>query len=155
VPPGEDRDFGTEALVPALLRSARATYARAIRRDLDDAGCGDVPRNGAYVLGAIERFGAPLSEIIRWMGVSKQAAGQVVDALVVRGYLERSADPEDRRRMNLTLTDRGHLAAAAARGAVEKVDRRLSARVGDEHVAHTRQTLAALIEIGLEADPDS
>ena len=50
---------------------------------------------------------APLAEVIRQLGVSKQAAGQLVDSLVVRGYLDRTVDPDDRRRLIVTLTERG------------------------------------------------
>ena len=43
------------------------------------AGCDDVPRNGSFVIGAIARGGSPLSGIIKELGVSKQAAGQLVE----------------------------------------------------------------------------
>ena len=79
--------------------------------------------------------GASLSLIIQGLGVSKQAAGQLVDTLVVRGYVTRAADPADRRRLTLTLTERGLGAAAAIRSAVEQVDADLDRRVGPEYVA--------------------
>lgn len=142
----ENQDWLDEVAFPALLRGARAAYGSAIRESLAEAGCDDVPRNGSYVIGAIARAGAPLSQIIRELGVSKQAAGQLVDTLVMRGYLDRSVDPEDRRRLTISLTDRGHAAAAVIRSAVERVDAGLIDRVGPEYVAHARVTLAALIE---------
>ncbi len=113
-----------------------------------EVGCDDVPRNGAFVIGAIARGGSPLGGVIRHLGVSKQAGGQLVDTLVVRGYLDRSPDPEDRRRMTVTLTDRGRVAADAARRAVEAIDARLTDRVGAGQVAEARATLGALIELG-------
>jgi DNA-binding MarR family transcriptional regulator len=131
--------------LPAMLRAARSTYGSAIRAALSEAGCDDVPRNGIFVIGAIARMGAPLSEIIEQLGVSEQAAGQLVDTLVIRGYLDRSIDPEDRRRLRVTLTERGEAAATVIRSAVEQVDSALAARVGAEHVAYTRATLACLI----------
>lgn len=134
-----------EMALPALLRAARRTYGAAVQAALADGGCDDVPRNGSYVIGGIARTGAPLSQIIGGLGVSKQAAGQLVDTLVIRGYLDRSVDPEDRRRLTVTLTERGHAAAKMVRSAVERVDAELIARVGPEHVAHTRATLVALI----------
>jgi DNA-binding MarR family transcriptional regulator len=143
--------------LPALLRAARRTYGLAVRAALADAGCDDMPRNGSYVVGAIARTGAPLARIISQLGVSKQAAGALVDTLVTRGYLDRSVDPEDRRRLTVTLTERGLAAADIVRAAVERVEFKLEARVGSEHVAHTRATLAALIEVGHdspEADGD-
>jgi DNA-binding MarR family transcriptional regulator len=132
--------------MPALLRAARRTYGSAIRAALADAGCDDMPRNGSYVVGAIAGTGAQLSQIIAELGVSKQAAGQLVDTLVTRGYLDRAPDPEDRRRLTITLTQRGHAAAAVIRAAVQRVDADLVARVGQEYVADARLVLAALIE---------
>ncbi len=105
-----------------------------------------MPPNGAYVIGGMARTGAPLSELIKQMGVSKQAAGQLVDTLVTRGYLDRSVDAEDRRRLTVSLTRRGQSAAAVVRSAVEHVDAQLVARVGAEALARTRATLASLIE---------
>ncbi len=134
--------------VPSLLRGARRTYGSAIRAALGAVGCEDMPRNGAFVVGAIARGGSPLGGIIRHLGVSKQAGGQLVDTLVVRGYLERSPDPDDRRRMTVTLTDRGRLAADVTRRAVEDVDAELTARMGMDAVVQTRATLGALIELG-------
>ncbi|HEY7362013.1 MAG TPA: MarR family transcriptional regulator [Streptosporangiaceae bacterium] len=139
-------DWFDEVPFPALLRAARTAYGAAIRAALADAGCDDMPRNGSYVIGAIARTGASLSQIITGLGVSKQAAGQLVDTLVTRGYLDRSPDPEDRRRLTVTLTERGHAAAAVIRSVIERVDADLAGRVGAEHLAHTRATLAALIE---------
>jgi DNA-binding MarR family transcriptional regulator len=141
-----ERDWFDEVPFPALLRAARRAYGAAIRAALADAGCDDMPRNGSYVIGAIARTGASLSQIITGLGVSKQAAGQLVDTLVTRGYLDRSPDPDDRRRLTVTLTERGHAAATVIRSVIERVDADLAGRVGAEHVAHTRATLAALIE---------
>lgn len=137
--------------LPALLRAARRAYGSAIRAALAETGFDDVPRNGIFVIGAIARTGAPLSEIIDQLGGSKQAAGQLVDTLVIRGYLERSIDPEDRRRLTISLTERGEAAAAVIRSALHRVDTVLADQVGAEYVEHTRATLASLI-IGASRD---
>jgi DNA-binding MarR family transcriptional regulator len=144
----DERPWYETVALPALLRHARTTYGSAMRTAQADVGCDDIPRNGIYVIGAIARGGSPLGGIIEDLGVSKQAAGQLVDTLVIRGYLDRAPDPDDRRRMTVSLTERGRTAAAAGREAVERIDRQLETRVGVEHVAHTRATLAALIGLG-------
>jgi DNA-binding MarR family transcriptional regulator len=131
--------------LPALLRAARMTYGTAVRAALDDTGCDDIPSNGSYVISAIARTGAPLGEVIGWLGASKQAAGQLVDTLVTRGYLERRVDPADRRRLIVSLTERGDHAAAVIRAAVGQLDEALLAQVGPDLVAHTRATLVSLI----------
>jgi DNA-binding MarR family transcriptional regulator len=137
-----------DVAMPALLRAARTTYGSAIRSALEEVGCADVPRNGVFVIGAIARTGSPLGEIIAALGVSKQAAGQLVDTLVLRGYLHRAPDPDDRRRMTVSLTDRGRLAAQASRLAIEDVDAEVTERVGADTIAATRAGLGAMIGIG-------
>ncbi len=146
--PSERPPWYEEAPMPALLRHARSTYGRAMRAALAAAGYDDVPANGLYVIGALALGETPLSEIIEQLGVSKQAAGQLVDTLVLRGYLDRSVDESDRRRLSIGLTDRGRAAANAQTSARQRIDRDLTNWVGAEHVLHTRATLAALINLG-------
>ena len=61
--------------------------------------------------------------------MSKQAASQLLDTLVTRGYVRRSLDPVDRRRMIVTLTLRGAEAAVAQAAGVERVDAGLAQHV--------------------------
>jgi DNA-binding MarR family transcriptional regulator len=123
-------------------------YRAAVRDALARSGFDDLPRDGAYVIGLVALRDAPLSEVIRGLGLSKQAAGQLVDTLVTRGYLDRSVDPDDRRRLRIALTERGAAAALEIRQAVEAIDAALLERVGPERLAHARATLAALAELG-------
>ena len=136
-------------VMPALLRHARNAYGKAMRAALAAIDCDDMPRNGMWVVGglAMGAEGVPLGDLVRDLGVSKQAAGQLVDVLVLRGYLERNTDPSDRRKLTVTLTPRGQAAAAAQRGARERIDAELLRRVGPSHLRATRQTLAALTEM--------
>lgn len=139
-----------DVALPALLRHARATYGAAMRQALDAAGYEDIPKNGLYVIGGLALDGGaiPLGQLIEELRVSKQAAGQLVDTLVKRGYLTRVGAPHDRRKLIVTLTERGRSAAARQAAAREKVDEELVARVGEEDVRRTRRTLAALVEMG-------
>lgn len=136
--------------LPALLRHARTTYGTAMRTALDAAGYDDVPRNGLYVIGglALGAGDVPLGALIRDLRISKQAAGQLVDTLVTRGYLARTVDPLDRRRLVVTLTERGKAAAQVQTRERERIDAELGTRVGMADIAATRRTLAALIDIG-------
>jgi DNA-binding MarR family transcriptional regulator len=139
-----------EAIMPALLRLARTTYGAAMRQALAEAGYDDIPKNGLYIVGGLALDGGriPLGQLLRDLRISKQSAGQLVDTLVLRGYLERDEDPNDRRKLTVQLTERGRAAAAAQASAREKVDAELTARVGEENVRSARRTLGALIEIG-------
>ena len=131
----------------ALLQAARRTYANAARKAQSRAGCTDLPATGEFIINTMHWSDASLEAVVRWMGVTKQAVSQAVDTLVLRGYLERSHDPTDRRRVRLTLTDRGRTAGRAARSAIERVDRELRARVGKRGIADTRATLVTLLEM--------
>ena len=143
--------------MPVLLRHARTAYALAMRKALADAGYDDIPKNGLYVIGglAMQARQHPLGKLIGELRVSKQAAGQLVDTLVTRGYLAREMDALDRRKLTITLTERGKAAAKVQTAARTNVDDALVARVGQKDVERARRTLAALIAIARELDvPD-
>lgn len=146
-----------DVVMPVLLRHARNTYGSAMRRALAEAGYDDIPGNGLYLIGglALERADIPLGQLILELRLSKQAAGQLVDTLVTRGYLDRAPDKEDRRKLTVALTERGRAAAKVQAAAREKVDAELLARVGEDDVNRTRRTLAALIAIGHEGAGNS
>ncbi len=137
------------ASIPALLRHARATYGAAMREALEAGGYDDVPENGLYVIGGLA-FGAnvPLGQIIAELRMSKQSAGQLIDTLVARGYLARSVDEDDRRKLTIILTERGRAAADAQAEGRRKVDAALIACVGEADVSSLRKALAALANIG-------
>lgn len=139
-----------DIVVPALLRHARGTYAAAMRGALDEAGYEDIPENGLYVIGGLARGAGDvtLGRLVRELRVSKQAAGQLVDTLVTRGYLTREGDPVDRRKLVITLTERGLDAAAVQGAARERIDADLHALIGDGGLRSLRRGLAALVEIG-------
>jgi DNA-binding MarR family transcriptional regulator len=139
-----------EVPLSALLYATRGTYTEAIRQAQAKIGCGDVPASGEFILSAMEWSGASLESVIRGMGVTKQTVSQAVEMLVDRGYLERSHDSSDRRRVNLSLTERGHDAGRAAKTAIEQVDSELKARVGPASITHTRATLIALRDIKIK-----
>ena len=140
--------------MPVLLRHARTTYGSAMRAALAAAGYEDIPKNGLYVIGglALHRGGHPLGDLIANLRISKQAAGQLVDTLVTRGYLQREVDAHDRRRLTVALTERGRDAANVQAAARAAVDASLLARAGAKDVERTRRTLAILIDMSRHSD---
>lgn len=140
--------------IPALLRAARGAYGHAIRRRLATASFDDLPRSAPFILGGMGNHDAPIGGLVRQLGVSKQAAGQLVDTLVLRGYLERQVHPDDRRRMTIALTPRGQAAALEVRSAVEEVDRELAAQLTREQLEGLRAGLVALTTIRERMEED-
>ncbi len=139
---------------PGLLRAARKAYANAVHRAFADAGFDDMPRNGAYVLARVYDDDSPFARLTRELGISKQAVSQLIDTMVMRGYLLRSPDTEDRRRMLLHMTPRGEAAATVSWQAATGVDDELLARLSADGVAALRTGLIALCEIGAEAETE-
>lgn len=137
-------------VMPALLRHARRTYGNAMRVALAHEGYDDIPANGLYIIGglALGEGGVPISRLVHSLGISKQRAGQLVDALVMRGYLQRTPDDKDRRQLIVTLTERGHAAARTQATVRQRIDAALLARVGQSALDATRRTLIALIDLG-------
>jgi DNA-binding MarR family transcriptional regulator len=131
-------------VIPALLRAARGSYAQAIVRSLAAAGFADLPQNGPFVLGGIANHGATSSDMVEVLGISKQRASQLIDILVLRGYLTREIDVRDRRRMVIGLTERGLAAGKVVRGAVEQVDAELAQMISPAEMAGLRVGLTAL-----------
>jgi DNA-binding MarR family transcriptional regulator len=138
---------GDDVNIPALLRGARGSYAHTIAAFLAEAGCEDLPQNGPFVLGGMASFRAPAVDMIRGLGVTRQAASQLIDTLVVRGYLSREVNPADRRRLNIELTDRGRAAAEAIAAAIGRVDEELATMITPAELAGLRAGLIALAKI--------
>ncbi len=130
-----------------MLRGARGAYGNTVAAMLAAAGFDDLPRNGPFVLGGMANHGGSVVDLIRSLGVSRQAASQLIDTLVLRGYLGREVNRDDRRRMDIELTERGRAAAAVVRAAVKKIDRQLTAMLSPAETAGLRAGLAALAAI--------
>jgi DNA-binding MarR family transcriptional regulator len=142
-----------ELALPVLLGEGRLTYGRAIRDGYAEAGFDDIPKLGPRLLGGILRNGGAVgsaTNVGHDFGISKQAASKLIDILVIRGYISRGVDPDDRRKLSLELTDRGRAAAEVGWEATDRIDRELEAAVGAEAIRRLRETVGALVELGRE-----
>jgi len=147
----EEAPWYERVVIPALLRHARNTYGKAMRAALEEAGYDDIPGNGLYIIGGLALDGdIPLRQLVKDLGITKQGAGQLVDALVMRGYLSRTVDENDRRQLIVTLTDRGRGAADVQARARERIDAELLNRVGATDLFAARRVLGTLIAMHRE-----
>jgi DNA-binding MarR family transcriptional regulator len=152
-----DSRWHEDVTVPQLMREARDVYRDAVVRALAAAGCDDVPRNGALVLADFDpnasdpKFNSQ-ADVVASLGLTKQAASQLIDTLVLREYLERRNDPIDRRRMEVGLTERGRTAAIAIRTAIDDVEATLAQLITSDELRGLRAGLAAYREIRERSD---
>jgi DNA-binding MarR family transcriptional regulator len=146
----DEANWWEELTLPVLLGAGRMTYGRAIRKGYGEAGFDDIPKLGPRLLGGIFRNGGTVgsaTNVGHDFGISKQAASKLIDLLVIRGYVIRGVDPEDRRKLTLELTDRGRAAAEVGWEAADRVDRELEAKVGADAIRQVRATVGALVEL--------
>ena len=153
---GTDEQVTDGLATLTLMRSARGVYSRSIRAQLHAIGANDLPRNGALFLAEMDGDGRPIQDLPADIGISQQAAIELLDILERRGYLQRNPGPEDTPGTvtELTevtelaeLTERGTEVAQAVRRGIEAVDLRLRDRVAPEQIDAMRSVLVALAEI--------
>lgn len=92
---------------------------------------------------------ARLTELSQRLGVSKQAAGQLVEELESEGLLQREADPADRRARRVRLTPRGKRIVADVRELHASFDAALDARLG---AGDRAAVVAAMLELSRWAE---
>lgn len=136
--------------VPGLMRAARGWYAAAIGATLAEAGFDDMPRHGGFALALLIHTGE-LTHLTADLGVSRRVLGDLIDTMVMRGYLERAVDPEDAGRMVVRPTERGRAAERIGSETSSRVDAGLRERLGAEGFASFCAGLLALAEMRAHA----
>ena len=144
----------SQAEIPTLLRLARGGYGNTISCCLARAGFDDLPRNGPFLLSRLAAGAGSVAGLIRGLGVSRQAASQLVDTMVLRGYLIRAVSAGDRRRITIELTDRGRAAATEIAAATRQVDDELAQLLSPGELVGLRAGLLALGKIRERTDHD-
>lgn len=131
-------DFGV------LLNVAFVSFKEDLDADLAAAGFDDIGTSFGYVFRLLSEAPCNLSELASHLGMSSPGALKVVDDMVAKGYVSRSADADDRRVKRLELTDRGRAALDRARSFHKRYEQALVQRLGMRRVAATRQLLEGM-----------
>ncbi|MFI7354405.1 MarR family winged helix-turn-helix transcriptional regulator [Streptomyces avidinii] len=107
-----DENEGVELLF--LLGLGFQLLLGEFTRRVAEAGYPDLRPVHGMAFQALGGSGATATELAERLGVTKQAAGQLVDDLEKRGYVRREPHPEGGRRKLVVLTPaaRDHLAVA-------------------------------------------
>ncbi|MDX1620701.1 MAG: MarR family transcriptional regulator [Nitriliruptorales bacterium] len=139
----------TSGPAPEILDAVerlRRVAGRMWSRIEDEFGISDVQ---ASVLEAVAGGARQVSAVADHCGRHVSSASRVVDALVGRGLLNRSEDPDDRRAVHLTLTDEGERIAQRILAAHAEVLSRSLEQLGPEDGA---QFLKLLRQFSLAAE---
>ncbi|MEV6236958.1 MarR family winged helix-turn-helix transcriptional regulator [Lentzea sp. NPDC051838] len=122
---------------------------------LDAEGYADLrPAHGA-VFQALRGGGATSTELAERLGVTKQAAGQMVADLEERGYLRRVEHPDGGRRRLVVLTGKADEHMAVAGRVLHKLEAELASQLGEGKLQELRAGLSQLIRelAGAELPP--
>ncbi len=109
------------------------------------AGYPDLRPIHGFTLRCVAREGATSVEIAAHLGVTKQAAGQLVAYLEAHGYVERQPHRLGGRRRLVVLSARGRQHLADADVIMRRVEAEWAAPVGPERLDTVRDTLAILV----------
>jgi DNA-binding MarR family transcriptional regulator len=134
--------------LPVVLLSAARALVDGVDAGVRARGFTDVrPAHGfAFVL--LSAGGATTVELAQHLDVTKQAASQMVEELVTKGYVERRPHPGDARARLVVLTDKGWACTRAAEEAAEESLRPWADAIGPRRLAALRADLARLAAPG-------
>ncbi len=130
-----------------LLGAARA-LVDGIDARVRDRGFTDIRPAHGFAFTRISGSGSTVVELAEHLGVTKQAASQMVDELVRKGYVERRPHPDDARARLIVLTARGVACTRAAEQAAAEVLEPWAEHLGPQRLADLRADLARLATPG-------
>lgn len=133
---------GTAPDVSEVAGKLRVSVGLVVRKLRQSPIEGEITLAEASALARLERCGpATSSDLARMDRISPQSMGATVAVLLERGLIERSRDPEDGRRIVLSVTGEGLRTVHDRRGArTERIAAALRAEFTD---AELSQLLAA------------
>jgi DNA-binding MarR family transcriptional regulator len=89
----------------------------------------------------------PVSRVAEEAGIAAPTATRLLDGLVERGYVERSADPDDRRSVLVSLTPPGTRATRRKRKEVEAGRARIAAALDEDEQRVAADLLRRVAEV--------
>ncbi|MFO0736655.1 MAG: MarR family transcriptional regulator [Labilithrix sp.] len=140
--------------IQLLFKAARLLNERAVGRARERT---KAPLRTAHtsVLPHIGFEGTRLTELATRLGVTKQAAGQLVDELVELGHLERIPDPADARAKLIRFSKRGKAGILEGLAILQELETELTTIVGAEAMKTMHDALAKIVSHELVSEGSS
>lgn len=140
----------TEEPVPTVIslfrRGTRLMVDELVRR-LDAAGYPGITASEHLIFESLPPAGARVTEIAARVGMTHQAAGELIAALETRRFLARRPDPADGRARIVVLTPQGRALIRTALREIAAIERAWSSRLADAGlVGDLRGALHAAVE---------
>ena len=143
--PTRPEPSGGPLLFGDLLALARRSWIRQMANSLRQLGYEDYRPTDAAVFRRLLRGPIPVGRLDEVLGASRQAARKVVEGLERRGYASTERDPEDARRLIVSLTPVGQSYAEAVVNVVESLNGELVANLKPGDLAAARKVLLTVM----------
>jgi DNA-binding MarR family transcriptional regulator len=137
--------FPARPLIGLLLRLLSQHYSEDIHAALVDAGFGDIRPNHANVFPFVPPEGITVTELARLARVRKQTMAEAVQQLERMGYVERHANPGDRRSRLVFLTERGAAVKPVTHATAARVEERWAQLTSTDELETLRASLLHLL----------
>ena len=127
-----------------LLARARRSWIEQVRDRMQEAGFPGYRPSDALVLALLLQRPLAIGQLGEAVGISRQAARQMADGLVERGYATFGTDDADARRTLVVLTRRGKAYGRAIWTAQDALNETVRSRVSEADLAAADAVLRAV-----------
>lgn len=131
--------------LPLLFTIGSRAVIDELHRQLAARGYDDLRPAHGFAFQRIAQGGATGNELATFLGMTKQAASQMIDYLEGRGYVARRPNPDDRRGKLITLTARGRDSLRESAAILGAIEAEWVAILGAERLAELRADLRRLV----------
>jgi len=136
-----------ESTLQLLFKAARLLDERALERATRESGRPRLRRSHTSLLPHVDLDGTRITDLAERLGVSKQAASQLVDDLEGLGILARAPDPDDARARRVVFTALGRQGLLEGLELLRDMERELSNAIGDESMRELRKSLIGILGV--------
>lgn len=136
----------TARLVLTLFRA----FERELLLHLNSYGINDVTPSHFNILRHLDNDGMNISQLARDAALSKQLVGRIVQELAAKGYLQITADTQDRRVKFVRYTSRGSRLISHGIEIVADIEQRYEAQLGSDQYQQFRQQLNILASLHMQ-----
>ncbi|TLS43434.1 MarR family transcriptional regulator [Streptomyces montanus] len=132
----------------AALLAVAGELTQRIHDGVEARGFEGVRPAHGFAFARLAPAGATVTELATHLGVTKQAASQLVDEIVRKGYAERRPHPDDARARLVVLTEQGWACTRAAEEAAAEAVRPWAELLGEREVRALRHGLLRIAPHG-------
>ncbi|MEO5954037.1 MAG: MarR family winged helix-turn-helix transcriptional regulator [Chloroflexia bacterium] len=128
-----------------LLALAFRSLIDELHAHLASLGYDDVRPSHGFAFQRISHGDATGNDIAAFLGITKQAASELIDYLEAHNYITRQPNPTDKRGKIITLTPRGWNCIRETEAFLTRFEQQFAATIGKDRMSALRSDLHTLV----------